>query len=111
MRDHEDFGAIVGRYRPRMRAVAFAILGDREEAEDVVQEALLRGFLAMATLRRPDRVGAWLAAIAANLARMRLRRRRLETIPLDGYEPAEPELEAPVEEVREALAALPTAAR
>ena len=108
MRDHEDFGAIVGRYRPRMRAVAFAILGDRDEAEDVVQEALLRGFLSLATLRRPDRVGAWLAAITANMARMRLRRPREETLPLDV---AAPELEAPVEELRRALASLPVSAR
>lgn len=108
MRDHDDFTVLVRRYRPRLRAVAFAILGNRDEAEDVVQEALLRGFLALATLRRPDRVGAWLAAIAANLARMRLRRPRPETLPLDI---AAPELEFPVEEVRHALASLPAAAR
>src|SRR5437867_3508970 len=108
MRDHDDFGALVGRHRPRMRAVAFAILGDREEAEDVVQEALLRGFLALATLRRPDRAGAWLAAITANLARMRLRRPREQSLPFDVVAP---ELEAPVEEVRHALASLPPTAR
>jgi uncharacterized protein len=119
VRDHDDFGALVRRHRPRLQALAFVILGDREEAEDVVQESLLRGFLALATLRQPDRVGSWLAAITGNTARMRLRRPRLETLPLDELErsapaswlDAEAKLDAPLGEVREALAALPATAR
>jgi uncharacterized protein len=112
MREQDDFGALVGRHRPRLRAVAFAILGDREEAEDVVQETLLRGFLALATLRRRDRAGAWLVAIAANLARMRLRQGHMKTIVLDGELALGcPEEEPMLEEVREALEALPASAR
>jgi RNA polymerase sigma factor (sigma-70 family) len=102
-----------------MRALAFAILGDREEAEDVVQEAFLRGFLALATVRNADRVGNWLAAITGNLARMR-RRRRWDAVSLDELagqpssswlDSVSPELEAPLEELREALAALSPASR
>jgi RNA polymerase sigma factor (sigma-70 family) len=117
--DPTEFSSLVERHRPRLRALAFAIVGDREEAEDVVQEALLRGFLALATVRHPDRVGNWLAAITANLARMRRRRPQPEAVSLDllqtpvpsWLDPAQPEFEAPAEEIRQALAALPTTSR
>ena len=113
------FPSLVVRHRPRMRALAFAILGDREEAEDVVQEAFLRGFLGLATVRHPDRVGNWLAAITGNLARTRRRQPRPEAVSLDQLQAPVPswldstvlELETPAHEVREALAALSAVSR
>jgi RNA polymerase sigma factor (sigma-70 family) len=47
------------------------------QAEDVAQEAAVQAFVRLARLADPVRFGAWLHAIAANLARMALRRRRL----------------------------------
>ena len=44
-------------------------------AEDVAQEAAVQTFLGLARLADPARFGAWLHAIAANQARMALRRR------------------------------------
>ena len=49
------------------------MLRDPVEAEDVVQEAILRAYLGLEQLREPDRFGSWLCGIALNLARMRLR--------------------------------------
>src|SRR6266702_1353660 len=57
--------------------VTAALAGD--QAEDLVQEALLRAYLGLSQLRDPARFGAWLCGIAVNLAKMRLRRRALET--------------------------------
>ena len=61
----------------------------REDAEDLVQEALLRAYLGLSRLRDPDRFGAWLCGIALNLAKMRVRRGALEARlvaerPMDG---------------------------
>jgi RNA polymerase sigma factor (sigma-70 family) len=72
-RDRAAFGTLIDRHRPRTVAVARRLLRDPVEAEDVVQEALLQAFLALGALREPARFGAWLAGIAANLAKMRLR--------------------------------------
>lgn len=47
-----------------------------DEAEDLVQEALLHAYLGLSQLRDPARFGAWLCGIAVNLAKMRLRSRR-----------------------------------
>src|SRR6266542_5366716 len=50
-----------------------------DEAEDVVQEALLRAYLGLSRLRDPDRFGSWLCGIAVNLAKMRLRGRAVQS--------------------------------
>lgn len=74
MRDHgpadfdEAFDALVAlAYR-----VAFRILGDREEARDVAQEALTRAFSRWSRVR--GYAPAWVSRVAANLALDRVRR-------------------------------------
>src|SRR6266508_4854906 len=67
------FGELIDRHRPRAVGLARRLLGDPLEAEDVVQEALLQAYLGLEELRAPERFGAWLCGIAANLAKMRLR--------------------------------------
>src|SRR3982751_727962 len=79
--DRDAFGRLVDRHRPRALALARRLLGDAAEAEDVVQEAVLRAYLALRDLREPSRFGAWLCGIALNLARIRRRgARRLQRL-------------------------------
>lgn len=75
--DEEAFAALVSRHAGRARAVALAHVRRPEEADDVVQEAVLAAFLGLRRLRDPRRFSSWLCAIAANLAKMRLRRDRV----------------------------------
>lgn len=72
--DRQAFAELVTRHGARARAVAQSVLGRADGAEDVGQDAVLAAFLGLPRLREPARFGSWLAAIAANLARMRLRR-------------------------------------
>jgi RNA polymerase sigma factor (sigma-70 family) len=74
--DEEAFAALVSRHSGRARAVALALLRRPEEADDVVQEAVLAAFLGLDGLRERSRFGGWLCGIVANLAKMRLRRER-----------------------------------
>ncbi len=71
--DPEAFAALAGRHRGRVEAVVARML-PADDAEEVVQEALLRAYLSLSQLRDSDRFGAWLCGIALNLAKMRLRR-------------------------------------
>jgi len=71
--DPEAFASLVTRNRGRVEAVVARML-PVDEAEDVVQEALLRAYLGLSQLRAADRFGTWLCGIAVNLAKMRLRR-------------------------------------
>jgi RNA polymerase sigma factor (sigma-70 family) len=72
--DPQAFAALVSANRSRIEAVVGRMLPG-EEAEDVLQEALLRAYLGLSRLRDPERFGSWLCGIALNLAKMRLRRR------------------------------------
>ena len=74
MAGDEAFRALAAAHGPRLLRTATRILGDRGEAEDAAQDALLvlhrhRGRVAA------DRVGAWLDRVVANAAIDRLRRR------------------------------------
>ena len=80
--DTVAFATLVERHRDRLAAFAARLV--REDAEDLVQEALLRAFLGLSQLRDPSRFGAWLCGIAVNLAKMRLRRRALELRSAEG---------------------------
>jgi RNA polymerase sigma factor (sigma-70 family) len=70
------FASLVEQNRARVESVVARMVGD--EAEDVVQEALLRAYLSLTQLRDPARFDAWLCGIAVNLAKMRIRRRAVE---------------------------------
>jgi RNA polymerase sigma-70 factor (ECF subfamily) len=74
--------ALTDRLVPRVYGFAARMLGDRAEAEDVAQEAMLR-LWRQAPAWRPGEaaVATWVYRVAANLCTDRLRRRR--TAPLD----------------------------
>ena len=56
---------------------AFAIVRDREEADDVVQETFARLVREVAAGRPPRQVRPWLFTVCTNIARSRLRRQRV----------------------------------
>ena len=74
--DREALGALLGRHYPSTVRLCQRLLGNRWEAQDIAQEASLHALLGLDRLQDPARFGPWLHAIAANLARMTLRRRR-----------------------------------
>jgi RNA polymerase sigma-70 factor, ECF subfamily len=74
--DRRAFARLVERHHDSMRRVAYAITGDVEVAGDAVQSAWAKAWRRMASLREPEQVRSWLVAIAANEARMALRRQR-----------------------------------
>jgi RNA polymerase sigma-70 factor (ECF subfamily) len=71
------FGALVRLNQRRAYAVARAIVGTHEDAEDVVQETFLHAYKALARFRPEQGFGAWLHRIAANAALDLLRRRKV----------------------------------
>src|SRR5262245_37256281 len=74
--EREAFEPLLLRHYPGVARLCRRLLGPTLEAQDVVQEAALQAFLGLERLQEPARFGSWLYAIAANLARMALRRRR-----------------------------------
>ncbi|GMV92886.1 MAG: hypothetical protein AMXMBFR82_26640 [Candidatus Hydrogenedentota bacterium] len=74
----DDFGVLVRRYFPMVRAVALARLGNADDADDAAQESFVRAFERLDTLREPAKFGAWVIAIARDRAYKMLRKRLRE---------------------------------
>ncbi len=78
-------GELLEHYQGLAYTTALRLLGERTEAEDITQEALIRAYTHLADLRDDDGFGPWLRRIAVNLSLNVLRRRgRLRFEPLDG---------------------------
>jgi uncharacterized protein len=110
--DPAAFAALVAPVRRRMVAVTARIVG-ANDAEDVVQEALIRAFLGLSRLRDPERVEAWLTAVAVNVAKMWLRSKasQARAVAAAGSVRPLPEERELLDVVREALEVLPAGQR
>jgi RNA polymerase sigma-70 factor (ECF subfamily) len=79
--DHVAFTMIVDASIDRMFAVATLIARDRTIAEDAVQDAMIRAWRDLPSLRDPSRIAAWIARLTVNATYDLLRgRRRLDEI-------------------------------
>jgi RNA polymerase sigma-70 factor (ECF subfamily) len=74
--DDEAFETVIRTYSRRVYVVAYSIVQDIPEAEDIVQETFLKAHQQRRTLREPEKFPAWLLTVTRNAARDRLRRRR-----------------------------------
>jgi RNA polymerase sigma-70 factor (ECF subfamily) len=70
----EAFEAFVQHFRTRIFHYAWLMCGQREDAEEVAQEALLRIFESFSQLREPERVRPWVFRIARNECLMKRRK-------------------------------------
>ena len=123
--NNERYYELIAPIERRVYYTAYAILRTSADAEEVAQEAILKGFRSLSNFRGDARFSSWLLSIVMNEARMRLRQRRevsLELLKLpdseDEYIPIELAdwREIPVEalvqkelaaQLEEAVAALP----
>lgn len=81
LRDGVAFRKLIDAYAMRAHRIAYRMLGDATEAEDVAQEALLRLWnQAMKWHPGGAGVSAWLGRVATNLCLDRLRRRKFAKI-------------------------------
>ena len=75
--DCERYSELVRRHERRVFAIAWSRLGDASLAEEVTQEAFIRGYRRLNLLGNESRFASWIGAIARNLAiNIGLRQRR-----------------------------------
>jgi RNA polymerase sigma-70 factor, ECF subfamily len=74
--DEKAFETLVRRHRPRILAVALRYTRVREDAEDVVQQALQKAFIYLNRFEGKSSFSTWITRIAINEALMCLRRAR-----------------------------------
>src|SRR6267378_1304111 len=67
--DTGAYGALVSRYRDRLGRYAVHMIGDREDAEEALQDSFVRAYRSLARCDDPARFGAWLYGILVNRCR------------------------------------------
>jgi len=67
--DADAFGALVSRYYDACWRFAYHMLGERADADDVVQDAFLRAYLAIGRYDERDQFRGWLFRILTNQCR------------------------------------------
>jgi RNA polymerase sigma-70 factor (ECF subfamily) len=75
-----DIDQLIGEYYPYIRRLAYSILDDAHEAEDVAQETFIAAHQSLAGFRAESNPKTWLSAIAINASRGQLRKRRLRQV-------------------------------
>jgi RNA polymerase sigma-70 factor (ECF subfamily) len=108
--DRQAFEMIIRAHSRTLFAIAYGILQSREEAEDVVQDSLVKAWKTRWRVRNPEKFPAWLATIGRHKAHDVFRRRRTVPLPEQLTEPMEREptnTPALDQQLHSALAGLP----
>src|SRR5213592_5266410 len=82
--DREAFEMVIRTHSRALFAIAYGILQNREEAEDVVQDSLVKAWKTRWRVRDPEKFPAWLATIARHRAHDIMRKRRPFSYPCEG---------------------------
>src|SRR6201996_2438026 len=73
--DERAFSELVERYQTRLLNFVYRTIGDREKAEDLVQEVFIRVYRHLHRFDRSKKFSTWAYTIASNLAKNELRNR------------------------------------
>lgn len=71
--NNEAFDILVNRYKNRLHAYLYRLLGDRDEAEEFAQETFVRAYINADKYRTIAKFSTWLYTIGTNLVRNRMR--------------------------------------
>lgn len=74
--DRDAYRLLVRRYQDVLYGHALRMVGNSDEASDLVQQAFVTGFKKLGSARDPERIGAWLFRILSNLTKDHLRNPR-----------------------------------
>ena len=81
--DRAACAEMVKRYSPRIYRLGLKLMGDPDEAEEVLQEALISACRHIQRFEGRSSLGTWLYRIATNAGLMRLRRRQPDFVSID----------------------------
>jgi len=87
--DAEAYDVLVSKYLPRVIAIAWGVVRNAHDAEDLAQEAFVRAYQNIGRFRTADPFGPWIGRIVMNLALDVMKhRRKFRHEELAGTEPA-----------------------
>ncbi|MBM3240505.1 sigma-70 family RNA polymerase sigma factor [Candidatus Poribacteria bacterium] len=78
--DMSAYGVLVDRYRSLVYGLAYHVVGNFHDAEDIAQEAFIKAYNSLSTLKDKAKFGNWLRVITLNLCKMWLRKSTRESL-------------------------------
>ena len=105
--DREAFEMIIRTQSRPLFAIAYGILQNREEAEDAVQDALVKAWKSRWRVRDPEKFPAWLCMIARHRARDVFRKRRPLSDEIESAASVPSDTSELDQQIHSALASLP----
>ena len=81
--DDSAFASLVNKYQKQVHALAWRKIGDFHIAEEITQDTFLKVYQKLNTLKNPNQFSGWLYVIATRQCYTWLRKRRMETDPLE----------------------------
>ena len=84
--DETAFAELVNKYQKPVHTLAWRKIGDFHIAEDITQDTFLKVYQSLHTLKDPNQFSGWIYVITANLCATWLRKKRIQTQPLEGTE-------------------------
>jgi RNA polymerase sigma-70 factor (ECF subfamily) len=85
--DRGAFSSLLESYQVPVYNLAYRMLGNAAEAEDATQESFIRAYTRFHTYDPTRKFSSWLLAIASHYCIDLLRKRRIQTLPLDDLPP------------------------
>ncbi|MEK7728272.1 MAG: sigma-70 family RNA polymerase sigma factor, partial [candidate division KSB1 bacterium] len=81
--DQKAYAALMARHRGPLYNLLYNMVHHKEEAEDLVQEAFIKAFAALATFNQEFAFSTWLYKIAINTTIDHIRKKKLQTYSID----------------------------
>src|SRR5436305_5864034 len=100
--DRDAFGRLVEPFRRELQAHGYRMLGSYADAEDALQETLLRAWRALPRFEERSSLRSWLYRIATNACLRAIERRPKRVLPID-YTPASDPHDGPAEAVSDPI--------
>ena len=88
--DEDAFGRLIAPYRGELHAHCYRMVGSLHDAEDAMQETMLRAWRGIAGFEGRSSVRSWLYTIATNASLRLIERRPKRVLPIDHGPPADP---------------------
>lgn len=95
--DRYEFARLVDTYSPVIYRLALKVLGDPQDAEDILQETFIKAYRYLGEFKGNSRLSTWLYRIATNEALMLIRKRKPDSVSIDGSADRDDPDQAPVQ--------------
>jgi len=81
--DTQAYSELVERHESKVYGLCLKMLGNPEDAEDCLQEVFIKAYEALPGFRQDAKFSTWIYRIATNACLMRIRKKKLDTVPID----------------------------